>query len=385
MFDSIYAIIAFSFWYPVYLSGTLIPNYTLNSAQHAEKISALIAQNPNLEKTLTTNSDGLTLLNGFYNPEMWTHFQLVMGGLSAILAILAIIGLWRKDRPEYFGTGGTQQKVGFKDYADVLAHNRGIQMLIVAASSDKLCLSTKSSTAVMAVLYGVIFGNYALYSSNSAIVAIPTLILTLVAFNRIACKLGQKKCLIVGTWGSLACAAATVAMILIGAQKTLLQLPAFSLTKPSTYLSLFTPSSWSFFGLLWIVVGCLMGMFNNMTSNIVIPMTADCTDYEVYRSGRYVPGLMGTLFSFVDKLISSLASTIVAIAFSIVGFSEALPTNDSPYSTGLLWATIFCFICMPVIGWLCNVVAMKFYPLSQEKMAEIQDEIARIKAEAAKG
>jgi Na+/melibiose symporter-like transporter len=40
---------------------------------------------------------------------------------------------------------------------------------------------------------------------------------------------------------------------------------------------------------------------------------------------------------------------------------------------------------MPVIGWLCNVVAMKFYPLSQEKMAEIQDEIARIKAEAAKG
>ena len=22
-------------------------------------------------------------------------------------------------------------------------------------------------------------------------------------------------------------------------------------------------------------------------------MTADCADYEVYRSGRYVPGLMG--------------------------------------------------------------------------------------------
>ena len=26
-------------------------------------------------------------------------------------------------------------------------------------------------------------------------------------------------------------------------------------------------------------------------------MTADCADYEVYRSGKYVPGLMGTLFS----------------------------------------------------------------------------------------
>ena len=37
---------------------------------------------------------------------------------------------------------------------------------------------------------------------------------------------------------------------------------------------------------------------------------------------------------------------------------------------------------MPAIGWVLNVVAMKFYPLTKEKMAEIQDEIARIKAEA---
>ena len=37
---------------------------------------------------------------------------------------------------------------------------------------------------------------------------------------------------------------------------------------------------------------------------------------------------------------------------------------------------------MPVIGWILNVVAMKFYPLTKEKMAEIQDEIARIKAES---
>ena len=37
-----------------------------------------------------------------------------------------------------------------------------------------------------------------------------------------------------------------------------------------------------------------------------------------------------------------------------------------------------------MIGWICNVVAMKFYPLTKEKMESIQDEIARIKAEAAK-
>ena len=37
---------------------------------------------------------------------------------------------------------------------------------------------------------------------------------------------------------------------------------------------------------------------------------------------------------------------------------------------------------MPMIGWILNVIAMKFYPLNKEKMEEIQDEIARIKAES---
>ena len=35
-------------------------------------------------------------------------------------------------------------------------------------------------------------------------------------------------------------------------------------------------------------------------------MVADCSDYETYRSGNYIPGIMGTLFSLVDKLVSSL-------------------------------------------------------------------------------
>ena len=43
-----------------------------------------------------------------------------------------------------------------------------------------------------------------------------------------------------------------------------------------------------------------------------------------------------------------------------------------------------CLIGAPAIGWILNVVAMKFYPLSKEKMAEIQDRIAEIKAEAMK-
>ncbi len=43
------------------------------------------------------------------------------------------------------------------------------------------------------------------------------------------------------------------------------------------------------------------------TADMPIPMVADCADYETYRSGKFIPGIMGTLFSLVDKLVSSLS------------------------------------------------------------------------------
>ena len=111
-------------------------------------------------------------------------------------------------------------------------------------------------------------------------------------------------------------------------------------------------------------------------------MTADCADYEVYRSGKYVPGLMGTLFSFVDKLISSFAPMLVSILFAAIGFKEVLPDQNAPFSPQIMHVALFCIYGSVVVGNLCNVVAMKFYPLTKEKMASIQDEIARIKAQA---
>ena len=379
MWDSVWVTLVFSFIWPIVLSTYLIPNYTLNSAQHADKIAELVAQTPHLADMLT-ESNGVQILSGFYNPEMWVMMQLVIGGFSAVMAVLAIIGISRKDNIKYFGLG-EEQKVGFKDYVDVLAHNRGIQMLVVSASTDKLASSTKSNTTVMVCLWGIVFGNYAMYSSNSAITTIPILILTLFLMNKVACKMGQKKALLMGTYGSMICAVVSCILIVFGANKGIMQLPVFSLTKPSTFAGLFMPSNWSMIGLIWVIVAILMGAFNNMAGNIVIPMTADCADYEVYRTGRYVPGLMGTLFSFVDKLISSLASTFVALTFSAIGFKEVLPTVETPFSNGILIATIVCFLGFPMIGWLCNIISMHFYPLTKEKMAEIQDEIARIKNE----
>ena len=111
-------------------------------------------------------------------------------------------------------------------------------------------------------------------------------------------------------------------------------------------------------------------------------MTADCADYETYRSGKYVPGLMGTLFSFVDKVISSFATTIVSFAIAAIGFTTTQPTDTTPLTPEIFWLGISLMFLIPIIGLVCNLIAMKFYPLTKEKMEEIQDAIAEIKAKA---
>ena len=377
VFDSTYNVLLMSVFWPLYLSGTMVPDYTLNMTNHAEKLNALVAQNPALANCI---KDGV--LSGLYNPAMWQSVQLTMGIVAAVFACCAIVGLSRKDNAKYFGLGKAA-KVSFKDYADVLAHNRGIQMLVVAASSDKLASTTMSNASVLVALYGIILGNYAMNGSVSAITGVPTALIGIIGIGFLATKMGQRKCLLVGTWGAIASGIALAACVVVGKGGAFL-LPTFKLTDLSTYGNLVNGANWSTLGILFCFLYIAMKGFSTMSGSIVIPMTADCADYEVYRSGRYVPGLMGTLFSFVDKVISSFAATIVSVVYAAIGYTNSLPAPEDPYSTPILWTTLFLFIGMPMIGWILNVVAMKFYPLTKEKMDSIQDEIARIKAEAMK-
>ena len=108
------------------------------------------------------------------------------------------------------------------------------------------------------------------------------------------------------------------------------------------------------------------------TADMPIPMVADCSDYETYRSGKYIPGIMGTLFSLVDKLVSSLSATIVGIAVSIIGISS-LPTAETPYSSGMNAVVIILFCVIPMAAWVLTLVAMKGYILTGDKMREIQE------------
>ena len=307
-----------------------------------------------------------TKYGGFTNdPELFSVLQLMFGAISAVFMVIAVFAITPKDRPEFFGTGQTV-KVGFKDYIDTLLHNRAIQMLVVSAGTDKLSMQMKGNAVIMAVLMGVCVGDYALSGTLTGLVSIPTMILMIFFVGGLATRLGQRKAMLIGSWGGIITNALLILLWVFGDYK--------SMAAGNGAIN------WGYFAILYIVLNVVMGGFTGLSGNIVIPMTADCADYEVYRTGKYVPGLMGTLFSFVDKIISSFAPMLISIIYAAIGFKEVLPDNTAPYSDTLFYATLFCIYGAIIIGNLCNVLAMKFYPLTKEKMEEIQKEIAAIKA-----
>ena len=379
MCDTVYNIILMNIVIPVIVTDSLVPKFTLTAEANAAEITSLVAQNPALAGIVEKSGGNLS---AFYNPGLFTTMQLMFGGLSAVFAVCAIIALWRKDNPKYFGLG-TTQKVGVKDYVDTLAHNRAIQMLVVSASTDKLFMSTMSNSTVMICLFGIIFGNYAAFSSYSQITSIPIALISILLMNKIARQMGQKASMMAGTYGGIiGSIIITLFLVFVNPRgdASKFAIPAFRIIRPDTWGTLFT--GWSAVGLIFILLVIAWRGVQALSSSIVITMTADCADYEVYRTGKYVPGLMGTLFSFVDKLVSSFAPMVAGVMFSMCGYTDHNPVMGDPVTPGLRGGVVFCAYGMIMIGLVCNLIAMKFYPLTKEKMEEIQDEVAQIKMKA---
>ena len=307
-------------------------------------------------------------VGGYSSTEFFHKMWVFVACLSALFTAIAVFSIAPKDRREFFGTGKAV-KVGLKDYWEVLKNNRAIQMLVLAASTDKLG-STAKTSAVTVAMFACIAGSTKLQGNMTALTTIPSVIITFLSISLIAPKVGQRKAMIYGSIGGIILNTLNAALWILGDPTTMTNDAAAGTV------------AFSFFTIAYLVLTIVTAGCQGISGNIVIPMTADCADYETYRSGKYVPGLMGTLFSFVDKIVSSFAPMIAGLVFTAVGFADHNPVEGDPVTMPLRIGVAFLAFGVINIGLICNLIAMKFYPLTKEKMAEIQEEVAKIKAAA---
>ena len=74
----------------------------------------------------------------------------------------------------------------------------------------------------------------------------------------------------------------------------------------------------------------------------------------------------------MDKLISSLATTIVAVSVASIGYTEGMPQATDTLTSGIFWIATFLWLGMPILGYVCTLVAMHWYKLDKETMEEVQ-------------
>ena len=307
---------------------------------------------------------GALLSSGYANPALYRIITPIGIAISVFLTILAIIGIAEKDRPEFYGIGGAkQEKVKMSEYVEIIKNNKPMQRLMVAGAGCKLALAIATNTTVLLALYGILMGNYnSLYLPMMVlgyVFAVPFFLLSV----RTSQKEGQKASLVRYVSVALICYVGVFILLVMCQNGN----PALTLSFPFNgggSINLYTIAFILCFG---IGYGAYYA-----TADMPIPMVADCSDYETYRSGKYIPGIMGTLFSLVDKLVSSLAQTLVAFIFLICAGLSDLPTDGTPYSFGIKIAVIVMFCIIPMLAWAATLLAMKGYSLTGKRMKEIQ-------------
>lgn len=299
---------------------------------------------------------------GDYN-ERWFSIMTPIGVVvSILLTILAIVGIWEKDNQKYFGIGCKQETVKISEYISIIKSNKPLQRLMVAGGGCKLALSIATNVTVLIMLYSCLMGNYdALYLPMMVlgyVFSAPFFLLTV----RTSQKHGQKRSLMTYVTVALICYVGVLALLLLWQQGN----PAFNLsliTNGKLSINLYTILFILFFGVGY-------GAYYS-TADMPIPMVADCADYETYRSGKFIPGIMGTLFSLVDKLVSSLSATVVSVALLFINVND-LPTKETAYIDGMNWVVIALFCIVPMVAWALTLLAMKGYELDGKRVKTIQ-------------
>lgn len=299
----------------------------------------------------------LPRFNNLIETPFLATFNVVCVFMSLAFYLLACIGIAPYDKPENFEgvtTKGNEEKPGLKEMWALIKDNKELQRYMIAAVSDKLAQTIAGVAVVNTMLIGIMIGNYSISTILSTAAMLPGIIFAIIG-ARLAGKHGNKKVMVDWTW---ICIILNVlyALFLLFADTT-------QVTKaiiPTVIFFLFT------FG-------------NNAVKMVVSTATnalrMDVVDYELYRSGRFLPASVSATYSFVDKLISSLGPTIATAMLVFIGYTDTVPQLGDPLTTGVKVMTVILLIGFPILGWVCTILAMKKSELSKEKMIEVQKTI----------
>jgi glycoside/pentoside/hexuronide:cation symporter, GPH family len=122
-------------------------------------------------------------------------------------------------------------------------------------------------------------------------------------------------------------------------------------------------------------INLLIGFFLGPKSPLAFSMYADTADDNEYRTGRRATAMTFAAATFSQKLGGALASAMIGWLLAIIGY-VANTEQSTGSQQGILWLmTIIPGAIALIAAWL-----MRFYPLTEARLAHIQQQLQLKKA-----
>lgn len=366
-------IVAYTFFYIIYVIGYTITNMT------ALTINPLISNDPKQRPTISVWSTALNYLvpmilsivlnvvllptfGGTYNLAFLSAACKLCLIIAAIGIVLVCIGVSEYDKPENFvGLSAKKETLKVKDMIEIIKNNRPLQCYIVSNASDKIAQQTASQAIITTMLNGIIIGNMGLATILTVIGMIPSILFAVLG-ARYAGKHGSQ--LTIVTWTRI-CIVISVVMWIF-----------FVLIDPKQIANM------GVFTIIYVILTLAKNGANMCVTTAGTAFMSDIIDYELDRSGRYVPAVVTGTYSLIDKIITSFSAVIATGSVALIGYTTSMPQPGDTASPEIFWLTMIITFGLPILGWICTLVAMKFCHLTKEDMVEVQKRIAEKKAAA---
>ena len=363
-------------FYLLYVIGYTIVNMT------AQTLPALMTNDPKQRPTVGVWQTVLNYLTpmvlnivvytklmpaygGSFNQEFLNVVTWMCCGLALLGVILVCIGISEYDKPENFEGLGKKERLKLKDMVEVPKDNKPLQSYIISAASDKVAQQASSASIVSTMLNGILIGTMGLATTLSMIGMLPSILFA--AYGaRYAGQHGHKESIV--TW-TRRCIYANIAII------------AFFIIIRMTAGT----NSIAAMGIPMILFVTLTFISNGFAMCVTTANTgfmADIIDFELDRSGKYIPAVISGTYSLVDKIVSSFSAAIATGCVALIGYTSTMPQPTDPQTGGVFWMTMFLRYGLAIAGWICTLLAMRHCNLDKDEMARVQRDIAERKAQA---
>ena len=366
----------FLLFYMIYVIGYTMVNMT------AQTLPALMTNDPKQRPTVGVWQTALNYITpmalnivvytklmpafgGSFNQEFLSTVAYICVAISFLGVILVCIGISEYDKPENFKGIGKTERLKFKDMWDVLKNNKPLQSYIISASSDKIAQQAASASIVGTMLNGILIGNMGLATTLSMIGMFPSIVFAVLG-ARYAGKHGNKESIVAWTRYSIL---ANIAMIVF-----------FIITRSTVGTTAISTSM--IFKVIFVALTFAVNGFSMGVTTANTGFMADLIDFELDRSGKYIPAVVSGTYSLVDKIVSSFSQAIATGCVALIGYTTTMPQPTDEATGGVFWMTMFLRYGLAVLGFICTLLAMRGCRLGRPEMVEVQKRIADKKAEA---